>query len=401
MKHNIALISALLTVAGVAAAQDDLHIIKTAATKASLDLSGLSSASGAPAVFRRTVEADLARCGWFTLTRPATFTVSGSCEQSGNSLSARCQVFDAGKSVTCLNKTYSESAAEARRLAHKVADDIVQAAKGFRGIASGRILMIGNRTGHKELYICDADGGNLRQLTDDKSISIAPYWSANGSRVVYTSFRRGYPDIYLVDLKTGNRTCIANYPGTNLAGGISPDGREALMVLSKDGNPDVYVKDIGSGRLARLTNTPRAGEASPVWSPDGSQIAYVSDLAGAGHPQIYVMGRTGTGRLITSRGRENVAPDWGLNGWIAFCSKRQGVYGIYMINPSTMEERQVSPSDNVHYEDPSWASDGRHIVCARGDGRHSSIYLLDSMGDPPLCLTPDGGNWFSPAWNSQ
>jgi hypothetical protein len=48
----------------------------------------------------------------------------------------------------------------------------VLALTGFPGIASTRIAMVGNATGHKEIYICDADGENLRQVTRDGSISL-------------------------------------------------------------------------------------------------------------------------------------------------------------------------------------------------------------------------------------
>lgn len=378
----------------------DVVVSKAGGAKISLDVSGISASGAGGAVFRQTLESDLRRSGWFTLSRPASYSVSGPCGETGGSLSAQCQVANLMKSEVVLNKTYTDTTANARRMAHKAADDIILAIKGFRGICSGRIIMVGNRTGNKELYVCDSDGSNLRQLTSDRSISLSPYWSADGARVVYTSFRRGYPDVYLVDLRSGARSCIANYPGINMAGGLSPRGNEALMILSRDGNPEVYTKDLGSGRLTRLTHTARAGEASPVWSPDGSQIAYVSDLAGAGSPQVYVMDRSGKSRRLTSRGRENVAPDWGPNGWITFCSRRGGRYAIYIIHPATLEERQVSP-DDTHYEDPCWASDGRHIVCTRQEGRASRIYLLDTMGDPPVCLTPNDGSWFSPSWSAQ
>lgn len=378
----------------------EVVVSKAGGAKISLDLSGFSASGAAGAVFRQTLESDLRNSGWFTLSRPATYGITGSCSDRGGSLSAQCQVASLVQSQVVLNKSYADAAPNARRLAHKAADDIIMAIKGFKGICSGQIVMIGNRTGHKEVYLCDFDGSNLRQVTADKSISLSPFASASGTHIAYTSFRRGYPDVYLVDLRSGSRNCIANYPGINMAGGLSPRGNEALLILSKDGNPEVYVKDLGSGRLTRLTNTPRAGEASPVWSPDGSQIAYVSDLAGAGSPQVYVMNRSGNGRRITSRGRENVAPDWGPNGWIAFSSRRGGRYGIFVIHPSTLEERQISP-EGTNYEDPAWASDGRHIVCTRQDGRTTRIYMLDTMGDPPVCLAPMDGNWFSPSWCSQ
>jgi TolB protein len=383
----------------VSAFSQQVVVSKPTGTKTSLDLSGLTGTGAAPAVFRKTLEADLRRSGWFTFTRPAAYTVSGSCG-GGASLTVQCQVTDVIKSSLALSKSYADTPANAQRLAHKVADDIILAVKGFRGICSGRIVMVGNRTGNKELYLCDSDGGNLRQLTNDRSISLAPQWAPAGTHVVYTSWRRGYPDVYLVDLASGARSCLANYAGMNMPGGISPNGREVLLVLSRDGNPEVYLKPLPGGGLTRLTNTARAGEASPAWSPDGARIVYVSDLAGAGSPQLYIMDRSGNSQRLTSRGRENVSPDWGPNGWIAYSSKRGGLYGIYIVNPATKEERTVSPAD-THYEEPAWASDGRHIVCARREGRGSKIYLLDTMGDPPVCLTPNGGDWFSPAWCSQ
>lgn len=388
----------VFSVLAAAFAQQDIRVTKTTAAKTALDLTSLVGPSGgASTLFRRTLEADLIRSGWFTLTKPAGYTVFGSYGEGGGTVSSKCQVFNAAKSTMVLNKTYSEPAADARRLAHKVADDIIMAVKGFRGIAAGRIVAIGSQTGHKELYICDSDGSGMRQITADRSITLAPNWSPDGARIACTSFRRGYPDLYVIDLRSNNRVCVANHPGINMAGGFSPSGQDLLMVLSKDGNPEVYVKNLGSGRLTRLTQTPRAGEASPTWSPDGSQVAYVSDLAGPGSPQIYVTSLSGASRRVTSRGRENVSPDWGPNGWIAYASRRGGLYSICMINPQTQEDREITAGD-ASYEDPCWASDGRHIVCTRQEGRTKRLYMLDTMGDPPLCLTPDGGGWSSPAW---
>lgn len=385
-----------LTLASTAPAQE-VRVVKASGSKTSLDLSAYGAAGANGFVFRQTLTSDLEHCGWFSMLRPATFTVTGSCHDNAGTLTVDCQVLNVLKSSAVLSKTYTDSSANARQLAHKVADDIIMAIKGFRGICSGRIVMIGNGTGNKELYTCDADGGNLRQLTHDKSISLAPRWSPDGSKIVYTSFLKGFADIYMIEAASGKRSVVSRSPGINMAGAISPGGGEMLMVLSKDGNPEVYSKSFGSGQLTRLTRTPRAGEASPTWSPDGSQIAYVSDMAGAGSPNLYIMDRSGTSRRLTSRGKENIDPDWGANNLIAFSSRRGGLYSIFVINPATMEERQVSPSD-ASYEDPSWASDGRHLVCTKREGHGTRIYLLDTMGDAPVCLTPYSGSWSAPSW---
>ncbi|MCG2659095.1 MAG: DPP IV N-terminal domain-containing protein, partial [Kiritimatiellae bacterium] len=272
---------------------------------------------------------------------------------------------------------------------------------GRKGMASTRILLIGNRTGKKEVYLCDADGQNLRQLTRDNTISMAPKWSSDGSRFVYTSFRSQFPDVYLVNLDTGDRKCIANYPGLNASAAFSPDGREVALILSKDGNPDLYIKDLAGGGLTRLTSTRRAAEASPAWSPDGRQIVFVSDRSGT--PQLYVMDRSGgEPRRLTSCGSQNVDPDWGANEYITYCSYIGRVYQIFVMNPATMEFKQVTRED-ANYEDPSWAPDGRHIVCTRTVNYRSRIFMIDTLGGSLIPLLPESerGDWVAPNWSKQ
>jgi TolB protein len=277
-----------------------------------------------------------------------------------------------------------------------MADDIVQAVTGHKGIASMRIVLVGNRTGKKELYLCDSDGGDVRQLTGEGRIAIAPNWSPDGNSIVYTSYMRNFPDICRIDLNRNQRTSLASYSGLNTGASISPDGKDLALILSKDGNPELYIKNIRSGKLTRLTNTPRAAEASPDWSPDGSQLVYASDQGGTGRPQLYTISRDGgTPRRISNRGTENVAPDWGPNGLIACASRTGGQYVIAVIQPASGQMTYLV-SDGADYEDPSWAPDGRHIVAARSVKYQSSIYLLDTVSDRPVALLQGNGNWYSP-----
>lgn len=390
----------VLTMAAMSSGQDVVRVTKNYAAKTAIDLSGLScDATPAAALFRRTLESDINRSGWFVIAPPGggAFKVQGRCDTSGPNISFRCEVLHAVTLENRLSKAFTATASQARQLAHRAADEIVLALTGFPGIASTRVALIGNGTGHKELYVCDADGENLRQVTRDGSISIGPSWDPQGRQVVYTSFRGGFPDVYLVDLDTGSRRVLARYPGVNIAGGFSPDGQDVALTLSKDGNPDIYIASVAGGKLTRLTTTAPAAEASPTWSPDGSQIAFVSDTSGS--PHLYIMSRSGgERRRLTTRGSENVAPDWGPNGLIAYSSKRGPRYEICVIDPVKMEDRQITTGD-ADYEDPSWARDGRHIVCARKANYRSAVYILDTLGDNPIPLLKITGDWFSPAWS--
>jgi len=341
--------------------------------------------------FLSVLKADLNRSGYFKVTSiGAELNVAGSCT-SGGQLKADCQVYKVSSRERLLGKSYKTSAADARGLAHRVADEIVYAVTGKKGMASGKVALVSNRTGRKELYVCDMDGKNVRQITKDRSIVVGPGWFPDGKNIVYTSYKRGYPNVYM----TGRGKPLSSHGGLNASGAISPDGKSMALILSRDGNPELYIKSLRTGLLKRLTRTRRGNEASPCWSPDGNHIAYVSDTSGS--PQIYIISRKGgRAQRLTSTGSENVAPDWGRNGYIAFSSRIGGRYRIAMANPAAKSLR-VLETDWADYEDPSWAPDGRHIVCSRTASYRSSIYLLDTLKDSPVALLTGSVDWYSPA----
>ena len=380
----------------------DVVVKKPGAMKTALDLGGLRT-SGAPSgpLFLRTLENDLLRSGWFSMAAPGrgVFSVAGTATANGGRLAVTCEVRNTATGRRHLDKRFEEGGDEAARLAHVVADEIVWAVKRRKGIASTRVVMIGSRAGQKDIYMCDSDGGNFLRITRSGAVCLSPNWSPDTERIYYTSFHGGFPDVYMIDLRTYQRQRVAGNPGLNAGACISPDGSTMALTLSKDGNPELYVQSLRSGRLTRLTSTRHAAEASPSWSPDGRSIVFVSDTSGS--PQLYVMQRDG-GRQsrLTLRGQENVAPDWGADGRIAYSSRRGGRYQICVMDPEDRGEVQLT-TGGVDFEDPSWAPDGRHIVCSRTSGYRADLYILDTLGDAPLRLTTVEGDWYSPAWSQK
>ena len=80
---------------------------------------------------------------------------------------------------------------------------LVETLTGNRGIAQTRIGFVATRTGRKEIYLADADGANVTQLTRDNNISVAPCLSPDGRSLVYTGYKSGYADVYEVSLGSG------------------------------------------------------------------------------------------------------------------------------------------------------------------------------------------------------
>lgn len=389
----------------VARAQDGEIEIRKGTNKTTVDVSGLQlSADGAARDFRDVLKLSIDRSGWLASGAPggSEYRVSGQAQYDGATLRVTLMLADTVRSRIMLEKNYSADANGVRRIAFQASDDIVKAITGRSGYASARLVLVGSATKSKELYLCDSIGFDsssrgLFQLTNDKTVSIAPRWGHDGQSIFYTSYLKRFPAIVKIDLKSLGRTRIANYSGVNVSGTVSPDGRDMAVILSRDGNPELYVMNLGSRELTRITNTPRATEASPAWSPDGRQIVYVSD--GAGTPHLYIVARGGgPARQLTTRGRQNTSPDWGPNGQIAYASNVGGKFQILTINPAGGEPVQITSGFSDH-EDPSWAPNGRHLAIARTEGYKSGVYLIDTMGDPPIFLSNKSGDWFSPKWS--
>ena len=381
-----------------------IRVIKAINEVSRINLSGFQTEKNVAAnLFFKTFQSDLIRSGFFRKSdlANAEYRVTGFCKQVRSDIVVKCQVYGVISKRRLLSKTYRAPASDPRALAHRITDDIVYKLSGRPGIASTHIVMVSTRTGSKELYICDADGKSLMQLTHDKSISVAPKWASDGRQLVYTSYCSHFPDVYLITLKTGKRQCIASYPGLNACPALSPDGWKIALTLSKDGNPDLFIKDLASGQLTRLTSTKFAGEASPSWSPDGRQIVFVSDQSGS--PQLYIISCNSRKLMrITGMGSENVEPDWGPDKHIVYASRIRGKYQIYVLNSETLAIHHISPED-ADYTDPSWAPDGRHIACVRTEHHHSRIFIIDVTTKSCINLLPEceKGEWYSPDWSAK
>lgn len=377
-----------------AAAQERL-VINKKDNKYSLELAGLTaSADPAAQIFRRTLENDLNRCGWFRIVGAGQGMIVIGGSASG-SLAARVYAQGRADQRTYLNQGYNGDGNRAAQIAHKAADDLIKAITGRDGFCSAQIALIGNASGKKELYLCDWDGGNLRQLTRDNSISLSPKWSPDGRRLLYTSYVRGAASLFTVDIGSGQRGQLLRAGGMVTGGAFSPDGSRIALIMSRDGNPELYVAAANGSGLTRLTRTTGADEASPCWSPDGSQICYVSGPPGA--VQLFLISAGGgQPQRLTSFGRQNESPDWGANGQIAYQSNIGGQYQICVIDPATRAYSQIT-SGGPAYEDPAWAPDGRHIYATSVAGYQKKVCLLDTQKDPTITLTNTRGDWSEPA----
>jgi TolB protein len=266
---------------------------------------------------------------------------------------------------------------------------------GLRGYFTSKLVFIGERTGHQEVYTSDLFFGDVRQITHDRAIAMTPRWSPDGERIIYTSyFRGGFPDIYQIDLGDYQRTTFASFKGTNIGAHFSPDGRQVAMVLSGEGEPEIYVSNAQGRGVSRRTHSDLT-KASPCWSPDGSRLIFAMEPG----PQLYVMPASGgmPQRVTFGTSRYCAEPDWSRASpnKVAFTmiEMENGSYQIGVLDVSQKKGEQVSkaPFDGI---EPSWLPDGRHVVYTARTPTNSRVCILDTETGKSAPVSPSG---FGPA----
>ena len=321
----------------------------------------------------------------------------GSIRVSGGPGALRAE---GGGKVVVSQDTFADDKS-ARMAARRFADSMVATFSNGaqQGFACDRVLFL-NRGRQQakgasvpsEMCISYPDGFDIRQLTSDAKMTIYPRWHG-ADKVIYISDRNGAPQVWEMDLASNQRRVKWSLKGTPAGIAVSPDGTKIAAILSFHGNPELYV--ISGDRFTRLTNTPLASEGQPTWSPDGRKIAYVSNETR--HPQIYVIDvATKAKRRLTSKGRENVDPDWGPDGRIAYITKRGGSQ-VAVMNPADGDSSSKLLTGAANWEHPSWSRDARHLTA----NRDKAVFLLDALeggDDPKLILMSKGSNFISPCW---
>ncbi|WP_227284612.1 Tol-Pal system beta propeller repeat protein TolB [Boseongicola sp. H5] len=332
--------------------------------------------------------------------------ITGSVEQTANGqLVVRFRLFDVfadqqlGEGLQFVGSPDSW-----RRMAHNVADQVYERITGEGGYFDTRVAFI-SETGPKNarlkrLAIMDYDGANVQYLTDSRNIVLAPRFSPNGDRVIFTSYESGFPRVYLLDVATVQRRQLEGLPDTmSFAPRFSPDGNRIVYSEESGGNTDIYLYDLNTGQRTRLTEAPSI-ETAPSFSPDGSQIVFESDRSG--RQQIYVMPASGGEARRISQGQVGRygTPVWSPRGdLIAFTFQNAGRFHIGVMRTDGSEERLLTAS--FLDEGPTWAPNGRVIMFTRetaGADGAPALYSVDISGrNLQRVATP--GMASDPAWS--
>lgn len=154
----------------------------------------------------------------------------------------------------------------------------------------------------------------------------------------------------------------------------SPDGQEVAYVSFETGRPAIFRENLRTGARQQLTNF-KGINSSPTWSPDGTKLAMV--LSKDGNPEIYVLDlNTGRFTRMTRHFAIDTEPNWMPDGKsLVFTSDRGGKPQIYELTLATGQVDRLT-FDGDYNARPRVSPDGKTLVMVH---RSRGVFTIATM----------------------
>lgn len=163
----------------------------------------------------------------------------------------------------------------------------------------------------------------------------------------------------------------------------------------------IYSMNANGSEQRQITRNHIQRDEGPVWSPNGTKIAFWSPRLG-GLPEIYMMNGDGSAiTRLTSNGVSEGYPAWSPDGnRIAFASERDGNWEIYVMTVDGFGLVNITNSPGSTDLDPTWSPDGSKILYRSAIfGRDEEIYVMNADGSGKRNLSNNPAEDIAPAWS--
>ncbi len=265
-----------------------------------------------------------------------------------------------------------------------------------------------DRDGHFNLYVYNVSSGRTTQVTANTVWDVRWPSSDNEGQIVYEL----NGELVVMDARTkksnpisinvpaeGNWSRPSRVSAANLieSVGLSPKGERALFAA----RGDIFTTPIEKGPTRNLTESSGAHDKWPSWSPDGSQIAFISDKSG--EEELYLIAQDGSkpAEQITTGGQAmRYSPEWAPDGKrIAFSDKDGKLFVITLADKKIVE---VTDAPRGQIRDYTWSPRGNFLAFSSvNKNQFQSVFVWSANDGQLRQVTDDYFNSYNPAWDPQ
>ncbi len=260
-----------------------------------------------------------------------------------------------------------------------------------------RVAVVSKHKDKDHIYLVDPENGKVhRRICPDFDTLFRPRYSPDSRTMAFIGVDAGRPGMYLMDLETEEVEALHTGALEYLDFAWSPDGERIAFTAIAPGaidslrlfnlvNPsnkpqrDIFLLNVEDGSVARLTQC-RSEDLSPVWSPNGSHVLFISDRNGTYNAYVYSL-EDSTSTQISDVLGGIFNPTWSADGnRIAISAFQAGGWDIYVVKDpiENLEALRTQKESEWEYEAP-WVAEMLEMAAADT--------LLDAFG-PDEAFSP-------------
>lgn len=283
------------------------------------------------------------------------------------------------------------------RLYQELANEIYTASTGLQGYFASSLVYIANGN---QLMVADFNGNNSKVLISSKHNLYAPTVH-NASTIAYVALEEGISKIYIYNLLNNSNNLLASFTGLSLAPKFSSNGSKLVFTLANNGSTRLIEVDLSTGNYKVLLKSAFINLAGDFI--DDNTLLYYSDKAGAN--KLYTLNlNTLDSQQVSKQSGNYFTPSYSkIYSLVAFTKILNGSFAVGVMDLSGREKIITQES---FAENPSWAADSRHLIyqyvykktAERNfnafmfldvlTGNKTNIQIQESITDPVLSKNP-------------
>jgi Tol biopolymer transport system component len=255
-----------------------------------------------------------------------------------------------------------------------------------------------------DVVLLDPLDADAYQITMDAGDDWFPDLSPDHSSIVWQSDRSGKFELYRIAATTDDaRTAPEQLTrtagdGESTVPVFSPDGTKIAFVSTEGGRPHLFVMNADGSGARQVSSLLSHDGSRPSWSADGRRIAFAGARTPKDDLDIYLVDvESGKARPVGATGADEYEPAWSPDGSSILFYKGGHVWGMDAKGRDAKRLTHTGTADDSEYQ-PAWSPDGAHFVYVSNAPSTSALYIADANGKRPLSFIEGDFAAEAPSW---